>query len=404
MICITGPARRACGGAPVRDYPRTVGAAQRPIRSRDQHRRLRHRLVEHLLATGATRSAAVANVMRQVPRHRFLSPDISAAEAYADEVVVLATDSAGFPTSTISQPAIVARMLDQLDVSPGDRILEIGAASGYNAALLGELTGPAGGVVSIEVDPALAEGARCHLRSVGVPATVLTADGWLGDPQGAPFDRVISTVGVWDLSPAWFEQLRPGGILVSPLWLRPGIEVSVAFRRTEDRLVSRSAVPCAFLRLRGAHAGPERYHQLDEDTLISGELLDDENMVLLRRIWDESAHTADELPELPSHWFARLALGNPCAVQLFSSAGSRGHAVGFFDPDRGGFVVVLGGRLLGFGSPEPADWLRAELKTVTTLDIHRLQVEAWRTGRDGLVPDATWLLARPAFHYWISES
>lgn len=381
-----------------------MGAAQRASRVSDQHRRLRHRLVEHLLATGATRSGAVAGAMRRVPRHLYLPPGTSALEAYADEVAVLATDSAGFAISTISQPSIVARMLDQLDIVPGDRILEIGTASGYNAALLRELTGPDGQVVTIEVDASLAERARRTLADTGVDASVRTGDGWFGAPDAAPFDRIISTVGIWDLAPAWFDQLRPGGVLVSPLWLRPSIEVSVAFRRLDDRLVSASAVPCAFLRLRGPHAGPERYHQLDDDTLVSGELLDDARVALLRRIWGEPPHTNDPLPNLPHYWFARLALGNPCAVQLFSSIGSRGHAVGFFDPDRAGFAVVLGERLLGFGAPETAAWLRTELATVPALSLHGLAIDARRADRDGLVPAATWLLARPAFHYWISET
>lgn len=386
-----------------RGYPQIVGVGRQANAGHDQYRRLRHRLVEHLLATGATRSAAVARAMREVPRHRFLPDDIAGTDGYADEVSVLATDAAGFPTSTISQPSIVARMLDQLDVSPGDRILEIGTASGYNAALLSELTGPGGVVVSVEVDAELAERARSALRSVGIAAGVRVADGWCGAADKAPFDRVISTVGVWDLSPAWYEQLRPGGMLVTPLWLRPGIELSVAFQRKEDRLLSRSAVPCAFLRLRGEHAGPERYHQLDEDTFVSGELLDDERIGVLRRIWSQTPHWEQDLPELPMHWFVRLAMGNPGAVQLFSATGPRNHAVGFFDPDRAGFVVVRGARLTGFGAPEIAHWLRAELKTVAPLDIHGLRLDARRAGRDGLVPSATWLLARPEFHYWVSE-
>ena len=148
-------------------------------------------------------------------------------------------------------------MLEQLRVVPGMRVLEIGAGAGYNAALLAELVGPVGSVTTIELDPELASEAAAHLAVAGYSparARVIAGDGWAGWAEGAPWDRIEATVGVWDISPAWVEQLASGGVLLAPLWL--GVtDVSVALRKRAGALVSESWALCGFVRLRGAGAG-----------------------------------------------------------------------------------------------------------------------------------------------------
>jgi protein-L-isoaspartate(D-aspartate) O-methyltransferase len=170
-------------------------------------------------------------------------------------------------------------MLDQLGLAPGQRVLEIGAGTGYNAALVAHAVGAggaAGEVVSVDIDDDVVAGAREHLAAAGFPhATVVCADGAEGDAARAPYDRVIATVGVWDLAPAWLDQLAPSGRLVVPLDLR-GVQRSVAFEREgEGHWVSRSVVPCGFMRLRGPAAGPEQFRLLDRESelvlITSGE-------------------------------------------------------------------------------------------------------------------------------------
>src|SRR5262249_17070828 len=157
-------------------------------------------------------------------------------EAYRyDAVIPTHFDDSGLPISSSSAPNIMATMLEQLDIAPGMRVLEIGAGTGYNAALLGRLVGDSGTVTSIDLDPPVVAEAREHLRAAGVAnVRVGAGDGWLGAPLDDPFDRIIATVGVWEVSPHWFDQLRPGGVLVLPLWLRPGVQVSVALVRDTD--------------------------------------------------------------------------------------------------------------------------------------------------------------------------
>jgi protein-L-isoaspartate(D-aspartate) O-methyltransferase len=191
-----------------------------------------------------------------VPRHEFL-PGLGAAQAYQDASVVTKSDADGLPVSAGTQPALMAVMLDQLGVAPGQRVLEIGTGTGYNAALLAHLVGDQRSVVTVEVDGELAERARAALASAGFGGiTVLCTDGAVGAPELAPFDRIIVTAGVWDIPPAWLSQLAVGGRIVLPLSVR-GIQLSVALARDGGHWTSRSACRCVMIAVAGAFAGPE---------------------------------------------------------------------------------------------------------------------------------------------------
>uniref|UniRef100_UPI003F493476 methyltransferase domain-containing protein n=1 Tax=Amycolatopsis sp. CA-096443 TaxID=3239919 RepID=UPI003F493476 len=122
-----------------------------------------------------------------------------------------------FPSSSCSQPSVVADMLNALDLRPGARVLEIGTGTGWNAALLARRVGPAGRVTTIEVDPGVADGARRALAAAGVAAEIVVGDGVHGWAESAPYDRIVATASVRELVPReWLAQLRPGGRLVAP--------------------------------------------------------------------------------------------------------------------------------------------------------------------------------------------
>jgi protein-L-isoaspartate(D-aspartate) O-methyltransferase len=221
----------------------------------------RARLVAGLSATGRVLSPPVRAAFEVVPRHVFV-PEMGQSDAYRDEAFVLKCGPDGIPLSSSSQPAMMAIMLEQLELRPGQRVLEIGTGSGYNAAVMSVIAGPAGRVVTVDIDAELVARARSSLDEAGFGAVeVRCGDGGYGDPSGAPFDRIIVTAGAWDIAPAWLAQLGPKGRLVLPLSLR-GIELSVALERSGAEWLSTSACRCGFVRMLGDFARPQRAFRL----------------------------------------------------------------------------------------------------------------------------------------------
>lgn len=220
----------------------------------EQAATLRHVLVEQLKERGSLTSPAIEAAFRAVPRHLFLPGIDDLAKVYSDEAI--ATKFEGeMAISSSSQPAMMAIMLEQLGLRPGDRVLEIGAGTGYNAALMAYLVGESGRVTAVDIDEEIVQQARQNLDAAGFSRVqVVRGDGGYGYAEGAPYDRIILTVGASDILPAWVEQLKPDGRLLLPLSLN-GPQKSVAFRRVHDYLESDSIYDCGFMRLRGDFAG-----------------------------------------------------------------------------------------------------------------------------------------------------
>ncbi|MCC9312159.1 methyltransferase domain-containing protein [Kitasatospora sp. RB6PN24] len=119
------------------------------------------------------------------------------------------------PTSSASMPSLVASMLDGLQAEPGMRVLEQGTGTGWNAALLAHRLGDAN-VTTVEIDPTVSAQARAALERAGYRPTVVCADGALGHPPGAPYDRITATYGLREIPRAWIDQTRPGGLILAP--------------------------------------------------------------------------------------------------------------------------------------------------------------------------------------------
>jgi len=146
-------------------------------------------------------------------------------------------------------------MLEQLGLEPGHKVLEIGAGTGYNAALMAHIVGKTGQVVTVDIDQESVDAAREHLAAAGFDRVqVVCANGGYGYADAAPYDRIILTVGARDIAPSWWEQTKPGGRLVLPLSI--GGQESIAFGQVDDRLSSLSVRDCGFMPLRGACAAP----------------------------------------------------------------------------------------------------------------------------------------------------
>ncbi|MDZ4768448.1 MAG: methyltransferase domain-containing protein [Chloroflexota bacterium] len=187
----------------------------------------------------------------RVERAHFL-PTVPLEQVYQDNAIPIKTTLDGVVVSSSSQPSMMATMLDQLDLRVGDNVLEIGAGSGYNAALMHALVGDQGRVTSVEIDGEVAETALTNLQRARMGAVnVVTGDGAQGYALRAAYDRILATAAVWDVPRAWVRQLRPSGRLVVPIAL-DGFQVSAAFVAGRDgSLTSIDNHVCAFVWMQG---------------------------------------------------------------------------------------------------------------------------------------------------------
>lgn len=218
---------------------------------------LRAALVSELRKGGTIRTVAVASAFSEVPRELFI-PEVVAEggleKVYRDEAHVTKKDSRGMALSSSSQPAMMAEMLELLELELGHRVLEIGAGTGYNAALLSRLVGPSGSVVTIDVDPDIAARAHRALRDAGAAVDVVVGDGRLAFAAGAPYDRIVVTASADEIPRAWLEQLGDGGRLIVPMRLDPdgdAIHVIPVFVRRGQTLRATGGTSGGFMPLHG---------------------------------------------------------------------------------------------------------------------------------------------------------
>ena len=169
---------------------------------------LRQRMVDAQLRARGVADECVLNAMARVPRHEF-APEPYRGEAYEDHPLPIAEGQ------TISQPYIVALMLEALALSPGDQVLEVGTGSGYVTALLAEL---AAQVISVERHAALADPARELIARMGYTnVRIIVGDGALGFPECAPYDAIIVSAAAPDVPPTLLAQLTEGGRMIIPI-------------------------------------------------------------------------------------------------------------------------------------------------------------------------------------------
>lgn len=287
------------------------------------------------MPTAPCTTPAVEAALRSVPRHLFL-PDVPLNQAYADDVVSTKQAASGESISAASQPTIVATMLEQLQAQPGETILEIGAGTGYNASLLATLVGDKGRIVTVDVDDDIVEKARRGLDAACITnVEVILGDGAAGHESRAPYDRIIATVGAWDMPRAWTQQLAPTGRLVVPLRIRGAVTRSIAFEGHGALLRSTSSSMAGFMPLRdGAANDPRRYIELTPDASVILQTHQDQGIEPLNLIgvldtpgqqaWSEVTFAGDEPFEWIDLWLTctlRQAWSRMTATEQAKNAG-----------------------------------------------------------------------------------
>lgn len=197
-------------------------------------------MVDRQIQARGIKAPAVLEAMRRVPRHRFVpAPAINLA--YEDHPLRIGSEQ------TISQPYIVAYMTEAADISPSDKVLEIGTGSGYQAAVLGEI---AREVYTIEIIPELAERARSTLADLGYRNVhTKEGNGYLGWPEHAPFDAIVVTAAPDEVPQALVDQLAPGGIMVVPVGAVS--QDMMIIERTQRGVIERRTIPVRFVPMTG---------------------------------------------------------------------------------------------------------------------------------------------------------
>jgi protein-L-isoaspartate(D-aspartate) O-methyltransferase len=214
-----------------------------------EYRIPRERMVERLREHYSIRDASVLEAMRQVPRHFFVAEALR-GRAYGDHALPINFNQ------TISQPFIVARMTELLEVDKNSRILEIGAGSGYQTAILAHL---AGQVYSIERIGELAREAQARIRELGINnATVKAFDGTLGWSAHGAYDGILVAAGGPRIPDPLIAQLKTGGRLVIPIGETRDSQRLVRVIKTESGHKSEDHGPCQFVPLIGQHGWTAR--------------------------------------------------------------------------------------------------------------------------------------------------
>lgn len=224
-------------------------------------------LVAELEERGIPLAEPVRRALLSVPRHLFV-PGVYLDAVYRDTLIVTRRDRNGDPISGSGQPSVLASMFSPLALGPGQRVLEIGAGTGYSAALLAEIVGEGGQVTAIEIDDEIAAAAVAHLERAGYGRVrVVHGDGAGGAAENAPYDRIAAAAAVWDLPAAWVKQLAPGGLL-GVSFMFGGLQVGAVLAPQPDgSLHSRAVFPLTLLPLRGEAAGPEHTIRLPGSSL-----------------------------------------------------------------------------------------------------------------------------------------
>ncbi len=363
-------------------------------------------------------SDQVIDAFYEVPRHQFVERyrhygtkewlDITDGNIeehlgtlYANHPLVLLGSDEAFrakygsePVSTISQPAFVLRLLDLLDLRKGHNVFELGAGSGWTAALLGHLVGPSGKVSTSEIITELAEKAQVRLTSLGFNnVTVLCGDGGDGLADCAPFDRVIFTAGAFDIPFAFHQQIKEGGLLLFVLKNKGGADNLLLLKKHPEYFETIYAFPCGFVPVTGKHHIPEMEERDLDDYLHMRGL--EEAPTSRTQFWWGSGSKGNFLWETAAlrSFLSLYQNFEPIYTDIENDKG----LFGWWNAESNSFALARPGELVNFGNEEAStqlityikDWVNWGMPTLSNLDLRIYPADSALT-----IPDSAWVSRR----------
>ena len=348
-------------------------------------------MVGTLRDRGIFHDVVIERAFDQVPREAFL-PGVAIEQVYSGDMIPTKHDTSGSLVSSSSEVGVMASMIEMCELAPGHRVLEIGAGTGYNAAILATVVGERGEVTTVDIDRTQPltlhwrQEARDHLATAGFGrVSVVDADGWYGHAKRAPYDRIEVTASSSEISPDWVKQLADDGRLVLPLRLPAGAQVLVSFKKDGRNLVSTAVRPGAFIPLRGPAVRSEDLTEVAGFDVAPSSLSDSARSVL-EALLSGRPRTIELSGPVRPDAFALIAMAMPSAIGV-RRQGKDGAAIGVFVEDPAGLALLeLAGsafagpltHLVGYGSSLAMDALRVQLDAVRKSSVRDFHIVARR--------------------------
>ncbi len=297
---------------------------------------------------------------------------------YRNDVIGLFKDEKHGVYSTISQPTLVLRMLDLLRLEPGHRVFELGAGSGWNAAMMGSIVGSEGKVYSKEIIPEIAKTAESAIADLGIEnVRIIEGDAGEGYSPGAPYDRAVFTAGTYDLPGALHEQVREGGYLLVVIKVEGGGDQMFLLEKKKDHFESIHSMLCAFVPLTGKHAlasaDPMPLDSLSNWNDFSKKEVDK------RRFWWGGDEAGSFWITLGFRSF--LSISEPRFRVFTEDAEKKSDPTrwffGLLDSDSGSLVIARKGFLVTYGSPRAKEilmerlhlWIDLGMPSMASMDL-----------------------------------
>ncbi len=272
---------------------------------------------------------------------------------------------ANTPVSTISQPSFVLRMLDLLKLEKGQKVFELGAGSGWNAALMGELVGSGGKVLSIEIIPELVAAAQVAIDKLGISnVEIRKGDAGEGDENFAPFDRAVFTAGAYDIPPVFYHQLKNGGLLLLVLKNKGGRDTLVLLEKKEDHFESIFSTTCGFVPMTGKFQVSDMGAKSLEHILLQNEIaVKPVNHLPFWWAGTDEDHFSWQIAGLTSFLSVTEPMFEP--IKLDETRAT----FGLFDKATKSIVVARYNELVSYGSTSARDHFLSLLKNWVDLGV-----------------------------------